>query len=196
MKSWSDPLTLSQPLLGVTVARVLSPAEGRQVVHAEALQAAYERGRHDGESGLSQQLLQQRAEMQELIQGVLRSLQDSVPRVVHDTEQMLLALALEVAQKLVSGLPISAPMVEAAVKDALAQAEGATEFTIRLHPDDLELLRSVHSTLLATADSASDLKFQPAPEVSRGGCLVETRFGVIDARRATKFELLQQEVLS
>jgi flagellar biosynthesis/type III secretory pathway protein FliH len=31
-------------------------------------------------------------------------------------------------------------------------------------------------------------------EVSRGGCVVQTRFGVIDARRETKLELLQESL--
>jgi len=32
-------------------------------------------------------------------------------------------------------------------------------------------------------------------EVSRGGCLIQTRFGLVDARRETKLEQLQQTLL-
>jgi flagellar biosynthesis/type III secretory pathway protein FliH len=38
------------------------------------------------------------------------------------------------------------------------------------------------------------VRFQPSPEVTPGGCLVQTRFGVIDARRETKLELIRQSL--
>ena len=64
-----------------------------------------------------------------------------MPQVIHDTENTLVSLALDVAQKLVSDMPISVPMIEATVRDALAQIEGTAQFTVRLHPADLELLK-------------------------------------------------------
>lgn len=36
------------------------------------------------------------------------------------------------------------------------------------------------------------LRFAGSSEVTRGGCLVQTRFGVIDARRETKVEQIRQ----
>ena len=40
------------------------------------------------------------------------------------------------------------------------------------------------------------VNFQSTDTVSRGGCLVHTRFGTIDARRETKIELLQKAMFS
>lgn len=159
-------------------------------------QAAYERGRLDGEKELNERLVGQRNELLELQQGVLKSLQQAVPQVMRDCEQALTALALEVAQKLVSGLPISAEMVEATVQEALGEVEETTDYHIHLHPQDLELLQQVNSNLLASHVSNARMHFHRAPEVTRGGCLVKTRFGVIDARRETKLELLQKSLLA
>ena len=36
------------------------------------------------------------------------------------------------------------------------------------------------------------LRFVPCADLTRGGCLVQTRFGIIDARRETKFDQLAQ----
>src|SRR5712675_978891 len=99
---------------------------------------------------------------------------------------MVVSLALEVAQKLVSEMPISVPMVEAAVRDALAQVEGTAKFTVRLHPADLELLQKAQSPVLVAGDPANEFRFLGSPEVTRGGCLVQTQFGTVDARRETK----------
>ena len=141
---------------------------------------------------MSEQLFQQRSELHELMRGVLESLRKAVPQVVHESENAMIGLALCAAQKLVAGMPISAAMVEAVVRDALAQIEGTAQFTVRLHPADLELLQKSDSPLLGESDGAKDFRFLSSPEVTRGGCLVQTHFGTVDARRETKFDLLQR----
>jgi flagellar assembly protein FliH len=92
-------------------------------------------------------------------------------------------------------MPVSASMVEAAVQDALGQVEGTAQVTVRLHPADLELLQNTQSSLLLSGEGSNDFRFLGSPEVTRGGCLVQTRFGIVDARRETKFDLLKRSLL-
>jgi len=157
-------------------------------------QAGYDQGRIDGEKSLSEQLLKQRSELHELMRGTLDSLRQAIPQVIRDTENMMVTLALEVARKLVSDMPVSVPMVEAAVRDALGHVESSSQITVRLHPADLELLQNAGSPLLASAESPNDFRFLSSTEVSRGGCLLETRFGTVDNRRETKFDLLKKNL--
>jgi flagellar assembly protein FliH len=193
MKSWSETLALPKPVRNV---RLKDPAEAARLASEEELRASYERGRRDAEKALSEQLFQQRAEVHELMRGVLDSLRQAVPRVVHDTESALISLSLTVAQKLVAGMPITPVMIEAVVRDALAQIEGTAQFTVRLHPADLELLQKAASPLLAGNDDTKEFRFLSSPEVTRGGCLVQTKFGTVNALRETKFDLLQRTLLS
>ena len=196
MKPWSEQIKLDAPLRDTRVigsATVVGPANP---AFEDQWRSSYELGRIEGEKALSEQLLKQRAEMHEVVHGVVTSLRKAVPQVVHDTETMVVSLALEVAQKLVSELPISVPMVEAAVRDALTQVEGTAQLTVRLHPADLELLQTAGSPLLASQEDTNEFRFLGSPEVTRGGCLVQTRFGTVDARRETKFDLIKRSVLS
>ncbi|HUD49569.1 MAG TPA: FliH/SctL family protein [Candidatus Baltobacteraceae bacterium] len=195
MNSWSETITLPKPLRDVHLASPESPASPGAQPSQDTWRAGYETGRIDGEKALSEQLLKQRAETNELFQGLLTSLRQAVPQVVRDTESMMVSLALEVAQKLVANMPISAPMLEAAVRDALGEVEGTAQITIRLHPADLELLKKTHSPLMKPGDSGNDFRFLGSPEVTRGGCLVQTRFGTVDARRETKFDLLKRNLV-
>ena len=157
-------------------------------------QAAFERGLAEGEKRLSEQLLRQRADLLQLQNGVLTSLRQAATQVVRQAESALVELALEVAQKLASGLPISAETVEAAIRSALAQVEQTTELDIFLHADDLALLRQFNSPLLLPGPGNQAVRFHTSPEVTRGGCLVQTRFGTIDARRETKLDLIRQSL--
>jgi flagellar assembly protein FliH len=190
MKPWSETLALPEPLRRVHL-KGEAGAEARLAAE-EAVRASYEQGRREAEKALSGQLFQQRTEMHELMRGVLDSLRQAVPQIMRDTENAMIALSLSVAQKLVAGIPISAAMVEGVVRDALAQIEGTAQFTVRLHPADLELLQKSDSPLLAGGDGAKEFRFLSSPEVTRGGCLVQTQFGTVDARRETKFDLLQR----
>jgi flagellar biosynthesis/type III secretory pathway protein FliH len=196
MKPWSETLTLPKPLRQARLKTPAPEAGAEARLAEEELRASYERGRREAETALSEQLFRQRAEVHELMSGVLESLRQAVPQVVHDTESTLISLALTAAQKLVADMPISAALVEGVVRDALAQVEGTAQFTVRLHAADLELLQKFDSPLLAAGDGAQEFRFLSSPEVTRGGCLVQTQFGTVDARRETKFDLLQRSVLT
>jgi len=132
--------------------------------------------------------------MVELQNGVVASLRQSVPQVIKETESALITLALEVAQKIIAGLPVSSEMVEAVVREAVRQVEDAAEITIQLHPEDLALLRKHNSPLLNGLPEIGPLRFTNSSDVTRGGCIVQTRFGLIDARRETKLEQLRQSL--
>ena len=147
-----------------------------------------------GEKRLGEQLLRQRSELLELQNGVLASLREAVPQVFQQSESALIQLALETARKLVGDLPVSVEMVETAVRFALSQVEESAEFHIYLHADDLALLQKCNSPVLLPGPGNEAIRFQASPEVSRGGCLVQTRFGIIDTRRETKLELMRQSL--
>jgi len=177
--------------------QLLQPLRDVRMIAAGALDpAAYERGRRDGEEAMREQLLRQRAELMEIQTGILDSLRQAVPKVVHDCENAVITLAVEAAQRLVAGMPISPEIIEASVREALSQVQGSTEISVSLNPEDLALLQKLNSPLLAADNGADQVKFHSSNDVSRGGCLVQTRFGVIDARRETKAEQLKKALLT
>lgn len=195
MNSWPETIRLTAPVRNV----VLLTSQGSEPASRDwdaEVRAAYERGRADGESQLALQLVQQRAEVQQLLEGVVQSLKNAVPQIARDTEQHMVGLSLEIAQKLVADLPISVEVIEAAVQDALSQVEGTAELHVRLHPADYELLQQMNSSLLASGAESRSVRFHSSPEVTRGGCLVQTRFGIVDARRETKLDLLKRSLLA
>ncbi len=187
--NWSENIRLSRPLRGVS-RLAEAPAEDWDALLRAREQAAYERGRRDAEAALNEQVVRQRAELDQLQKGLLQSLVQAVPQVVKETESALITLALEAAQRIVGGLPIDARLVEGVVLEALRQAEDNTEILIQLHPEDLALLRHNDSAVLKGVPDKGPLRFSASGDVTRGGCMVQTRFGLIDARREVKVEQL------
>jgi flagellar assembly protein FliH len=166
------------------------PAGYRRLLK-EREEESFERGRAQAEQGLAAQIVSQRQEMVQLQNGVLKAINDAVSQVVRDTERTLVDIALATANRLVSGLPISAEVVEAAIREALTQVEETANVHVLLHAEDLALLRSSDSELVADAGSGR-LRLTSSPEVTRGGCVVRTHFGEVDARRETKLEQVRK----
>ena len=165
-------------------------------------QAGYERGWREAEERLTRQSEALRQEWEtnhrsEVIQ-VLENLNERVHAQMAEAfkalEKHVIMLAAEAAVKLTSGIPISADMVDAYVREAMNLVEHDTEIAIVLNPEDLALLEQHQSTLLNRAGTHPVVKFRADPKLSRGGCLVETKFGELDARRETKIELLKKAV--
>jgi flagellar assembly protein FliH len=191
MKPWREPIRLSQPLRDVSHRATGAVADFERVVR-EHEQSAFERGRLEGERSLGEQLVRQRSELLEIQQGVVESLRQALPKVIHESEQALVELALETARRLVASLEITPAMIEGAIREALTQVEPASGMTVRLHPDDLALLERINAGVLNDLLGGEPLKFSCSPEVTRGGCIVETRFGMLDGRRETKLLRIRQ----
>jgi flagellar assembly protein FliH len=192
---FSEPISFTSAFADV---RLVKPAPAPAAVavddSAEREKAAYERGRHEGEITLREQLIAQRNEMAALLNGVIDSLQKTVPQLVQETESALIQLALESAQKIIAGMPVNPKLVESVVREALRQVEDTADVVIQLHPDDLALLQKHKSSVLKPPPNSQPLQFSSSAEVTRGGCLLRTRFGVIDARRETKFDQLREAI--
>jgi len=178
---------LATPLV---VPRTYSEAE-REAARREGFEA----GRADAERTQTERAAKSRAETGKAVDEVLEALRNAVPQVVRETERHLVELALDIARKLVADLPVTAEMVESVVREALVEVEGASEIHVRLHPEDLDLLKKSDSKLLTPTGDGTQVRFHVATEVTRAGCLVQTRFGVIDARRETKLDLLEKALL-
>ncbi|MED6315359.1 MAG: FliH/SctL family protein [Verrucomicrobiota bacterium] len=183
-----------------------SPLQQIEVVPREDLklteQAAYERGKKDAEATLQGQLevmkTEYAAEQQQKLADFFKNIQDDlggqVPRMLQSLEKHVINLAADIAMKIVAGTPVDKSMVETVVKDALAKAEKDTDVVVLLNEADLELLSQADSELLQRTHGSSEVVFKASPEVSRGGCLLETRYGTVDARIETKADVLKKAV--
>ena len=193
-------------LKDIRIAGESSPLRQIEVVPREDLklteQAAYERGKKDAEATLKSQLevmkTEYATEQQQKLADFFKNIQDDlggqVPRMLQSLEKHVINLAADIAMKIVAGTPVDKSMVETVVKDALAKAEKDTDVVVLLNEADLELLSQADSELLQRTHGSSEVVFKASPEVSRGGCLLETRYGTVDARIETKADVLKKAV--
>lgn len=160
----------------------------------QSLEERYRSGYEEGQKALAEQLVEQRRQLVEIQNGLLRSIQSSLPSVVADCEKSIVLLAMESARKVVEALPITAEMIEAVVKKALTELQDTAEYEVLLHPEDLAMLQQVSSGLLPSGDNVK-VRFGIDSRVTRGGCIIKTHHGAITALRERMFEKLEAAVL-
>jgi flagellar assembly protein FliH len=194
MQTSNDPIPFAEALREVQIVKVSLWELERQWRHRE--QDAYARGVADGERALSEQLVRQRAELRDVQDRLFARLEGAIPQVVRDCEQALIAIAWETARKVVNSVEITPAMVEAALDEALSSLRQTGRVRVQLHAEDLALLERVNSPILLRELGGERIRMEASPEVGRGGCLVFTDFGTVDARREVKLELLRQSMES
>ena len=194
MENANDPILFTEALREVQIVKVSLWELERQWRQRE--QEAYARGVEDGERALSEQLVRQRADLRHIQNRVFAELEGAIPQVIRDCEQALIAIAWETARKVVNSLEITPAMIEKALEEALGSLCQTGRVRVQLHAEDLALIERVNSPILFKDLGGERIRLEASPEVGRGGCLVFTDFGTVDARREVKLELLRQSMES
>ncbi|MBC8324341.1 MAG: hypothetical protein H8E27_01770 [Verrucomicrobia subdivision 3 bacterium] len=205
-----DNIFTEAPLRGIRLAigpaEALLPEESAGPTHEEQLTeqetAGHQRGRDEAAAEYEPQLAALRAELKaakaeganQQLTIIEETVQSQLTARLNELEAELIEFSTEAAIRLVHGLPISTGVIEAAIRETLEHCEQDAEVSVHLHPEDLKLLKAHQSELLQDSPHQRRVRYLEGTEVSRGGCLVETRCGVIDGRRETRESLLREAV--
>ncbi len=157
--------------------------------HQTEVEAAYKSGYDDASSQYNQQVLEFRAEVNALREGTFSQLEAKFRSIVSEARQALMTLTYDCVSRALGNLEMS-PEIVASVVDAIVTESGLDEETmvVRLHPADLAMLVDLESGLRAKHPG---LDFAPDATLSRGDCVLTSRFGKIDGLMATKIEKLK-----
>ena len=80
------------------------------------------------------------------------------------------------------------------VKEALELAAGSGDIQLRMHPDDLAALGEHVQRLTEELTRLGAPQIVSDPQISKGSCRVDTRFGMIDQQWAAQLARIEQEL--
>lgn len=105
----------------------------------------------------------------------------------------LLRLSLGIAERVLRRLPKHDPtLIVEQVAAAIDLLLDRTTLTIRMNPEDRPLLEAHLPALLAATDADLEATLEEDASIARGGCVVSTPEGDVDARLGTQIERLTQ----
>lgn len=161
------------------------PAVDRAAEEEQRIRALYEEARKQGyEAGLREARSAGEQETRRLRQ-LAESLGSALDTLDFRLADQVLNLALDVAKQVVAGELSARPeRLLDVVKLALRQmAENTREARLLLNPEDAQLVRHILNDLL----DRSRLRIVEDARIVRGGCLVETAQGDLDATMQTRW---------
>lgn len=185
-----EQLEPSQPPPRDAASRLLAEAgaqadeireQARAAGHAEGFAAGLAEGRAQVAASLSA--------LQEAIAGVgeLRA------RTAETVEREAIELAIALAGKVVAGSLQARPeLVVEVVQGALRRVAGQRSVSVLVNPEDLEVVRAALGEPDAAAGERRDL--QGDQRVGRGGAIVRSVEGEVDARVTTQLERAREVV--
>lgn len=126
-------------------------------------------------------------EGREALAAEQEALEAARSRLLGEVEDEVIRIALEVARTVIGAAAGDGGAAVEVARRALARVRGAGPVRLRAHPDDLPALRAAASSgLHAGAGSRAAIDLHPDAAVGRGGVLLETPAGTIDARVETQ----------
>jgi len=167
-----------------------------ELIIAEARSQAGEIERAARERAVQEARASASAELAAALEPLRAQLARSIEEVSEVREQIasyaereLVQLAIEIARKIVRReVKVDRDIVISLARVALARMHNRALAIVHLHPDDYQYVHS-HRDRLGTANT---VKLIEDPSVSRGGCLIETDLGDVDARLEHQFSEIER----
>jgi flagellar assembly protein FliH len=175
-----------------TGADVVMAALARAEADADALRAA---GREEGLREGREEALAALAPALEALTQAAEAVQADQFRRAERLEAHAVDLALFLAEKVLGGaLAVDPGQVVEAVRGALRGIVERERVTVLVHPEDLELVRDAMDGVRASLGGIEHCEVQAERRVSRGGAVVRTPDGDVDARVETKLQRAREVV--
>jgi len=113
-------------------------------------------------------------------------------RYLAESELELIRLAVRIAQKIIGAeLRLNPETIVSLAREAMQSLGRERSVTLRVSPDDLELMRGRIDSLRETGGPQRLIEVVSDRSVGLGGCIVESEYGVIDARLETQIRCME-----
>ncbi len=200
---------------GITRIETMEEREGRFQAELDDLnaqletakneiEAAREQGHEAGfQEGLVEGKQTAKEELQAEVDAKLKKLESLLETIVAATrdyfglaEQKLVKFALMIAGKIIGDAANAHEGIATGLaKEALKQANERTTVSVLCHPDDEAELQAAEMDLKTVSEGIQEIEVRTSPHVSRGGIILETHGGSVDATIETILEELHIALL-
>ena len=174
-------------------ATMIADAEAqKQKIRDEAYSAGFTEGQEKGfaEGNMEAQRLIDRLHV------MLDRIMDKREEILEGTEQQIVELVLLMTRKVVKIISENQRnVVMSNVLQALRKVKGRGDVTVRVNLADVKLTTEHTKEFMDAVENIQNISIVEDSTIDRGGCIVETDFGAIDARISSQLAELEQKIL-
>lgn len=163
-------------------------AEAEEIAR-RAREEGYARGLEEARAAMEGEL----AAAREKARAILQAAEDLRRETLAALDGDIRALALDIAQQAVARqLSLDPGTVEAIAREAIRLVRDREQVILFAHPEDAVLLRERAEELRALLAPQAVFRIVEDAGLTRGGCLVDTGEGLVDARMESRWQVLRE----
>ena len=161
-------------------------------IEKEAFDKGFDEGKEQGyQEGYT--------EVERLIEHLHKIINSAIEKrneIIDESETQLINLVLQIAQKVIKVISENQKnVVINNVIQSLRKLKTRNDVIIRVNLEDVELTSDHIKDFMRMVENVKSITVVEDSTVDRGGCIIETDFGEIDARIASQFNEIQQKVI-
>ena len=174
-------------------AQIVAEAQSQHdKIVSEARNDGFEQGHQEGyEKGA--------AEVDRLIERmhtILEAVMQRREEILQDTESQIVELVILMARKVIKILSENQKnVIMANTVAALRKVKTRGNVTLRVNIEDVKLTTAHADEFIQHVENVQGITVQEDSSVEKGGCIVETDFGAIDARISSQLTELENKIL-
>lgn len=112
--------------------------------------------------------------------------------ILSNASQDMLHLVLNIARQVIQAeLSVNSDVIVGTIDRALQAAVRADSYHLRVNEEDLELVTRQKPLFMARISGLHNLTIEADPEISRGGCRLESEFGAVDATIENQLDVIR-----
>jgi flagellar assembly protein FliH len=187
VSSWSFPvIDKEDDLLGEKEDRKTRLAR----LEKEAYEKGFEQGQKDGLALEKSKVTEFGKQLENLFTG----LRDLKPRIFSESEGEILKLVVMIARKIVhEEIKMDNKVIVNTIRSALSFLVDKRRLKIVINPDDMEEVRKILPDL-SRLTKGGHFQLTEDHSIEKGGCILETGFGRINATIADQLSMLEEEI--
>ena len=134
-------------------------------------------------------------EIQQDVATFLKSIEGSKREIFSHSEHIILKLCLEISRKIIaSEILTNQDIILNVARKALSYIAEREKLVIRVAPDDLKILNDKRDFWEPVTEKLKDVIIEPDERVSKGGCIIESNSGTVDARLGIQMDEIAELV--
>lgn len=158
-------------------------------IEQEAYEKGFTQGEKDGLALGEKEALKVIEHIEELAQGMTRLRRELVKQYEKDIIELVFAIAKRIIHQ---AIQTNEETVKGVLFEAAELAAEKSELTIRINPEDFNFVEQLRPEFFTRFKELKSMTVTSDPSITRGGCLLETPYGEVDARIETQLERVYQ----
>ena len=182
---------LERSLTQEKVAAKRSAIESREQGRQEGIKEGEKQGREAAEKKFNAEV----AKLKDQTAKYFKQVEQSKNDMLHGIEHILLKFCMELTKKIVANEAATNPdIVLSIIKKSLSLIADREKILIRVAPGDLEIASDAKDFLSTVTERLENVQFETDDRIQKGGCIIESNSGMVDARLGVQLEEIEQLV--